>query len=123
MSDEPMKVIATYDNEAELETALALLQEAGIKVLTSRDTASASLFGQTPYELAEIAVPESQADEALGVLAQLETPPAWEEKPEKAITGWVCPGCDTVVTQEEPVCPECGTERGAVPAGGEEEED
>jgi hypothetical protein len=71
MSDEPMKVIAEYDDEAELEAALAVLNDAGIKVLTSRDQASASLFGQTPYELAQVAVPENRADEALRLLSEV----------------------------------------------------
>src|SRR5437762_3414319 len=39
MAHEPMKLIAEFDNEAEVETAVALLREAGIEVLTSRDEA------------------------------------------------------------------------------------
>jgi hypothetical protein len=118
MADEPMKLIAEYDDEAKAESAVALLREAGIKVLTSRDEASASVFGQTPYELTGLAVPESQVEEAEKVLAQLDNPPepGWEGEAEQAVEGWVCPGCDTVVPNDQTVCPECGTAR-AGPAG------
>src|SRR4051794_35501287 len=113
MANEPMKVIATYESEAELETALGLLREAGIQVLTSRDEGSAPLFGQTPYEMAQLAVPAAQADEALRVLAQVDAPlePGWEQEAEKAVDGWLCRNCDTVVNLEQTVCPECGTPR------------
>ncbi len=118
MANEPMKVIASYESEAELETALGLLREAGIQVLTSRDEGSAPLFGQTPYELAQLAVPASQVDEALRVLAQVDAPPepGWEQEAEQAVDGWVCRNCDTVVQQEQTLCPECGTARGEGPA-------
>jgi rubrerythrin len=125
MSDEPMKVIAEFDDEAELEAALTVLNEAGIEVLTSRDQASASLFGQTPYELAQVAVPENRADEALQLLSQVKPAPSSEaddegekEKAgyaEQAIDGWLCHNCDTVVAETEQVCPECGTPRSEQP--------
>jgi hypothetical protein len=123
MSDEPMKVIAEYDDEAEVQSALALLREAGIEVLTSRDGGSEVLFGQTPYELTGLAVPESRVEEAQRVLAQLDTPPeaGWEQEAEQAVEGWVCPGCDTVVPQDQDVCPECGTRRGETPPEDEKE--
>ena len=118
MINEPMKLLAEFDNEAEVETAVALLREAGIEVLTSRDQASASVFGQTPYELTGLAVPVSREAEARTVLAQLGAPPepGWEQMAEHAVDGWVCSGCDTVVPQGEAVCPECGTSRSAQPA-------
>jgi hypothetical protein len=117
MSEEPMRLIAEFDNEAEAEAAVALLKEAGIPVLTSRDEASASLFGQTPYELTGLAVPQSQEAEAQRVLAQLDGPlePGWEQQAEQAVDGWLCQNCDTVVAETEQVCPECGTPRSEQP--------
>ena len=39
----------------------------------------------------------------------------WEEAAEGAIEGWLCRGCDTVVSPDAQECPQCGMLRSAQP--------
>jgi hypothetical protein len=114
------EIIAEFASAAEANEALARLRAEGIEGMVAGDVPTAPNFAIVdPQQFVPITVAVTPADveRARQVLAGL--PAVDEEVSEEelaedakaAITGWICPSCDTEVPQDVAVCPECATPR------------
>lgn len=122
---EATKVIAEFENEPDAIAAQAALRTAGIEALLTNDNAVFfSLLGRLQFNPIRLAVPTSRAEAALLVLAQLDESPeaGWEEHAEGAIDGWLCFNCDTVMSEDELACTDCGTLRSEQPPEDDDDE-
>jgi hypothetical protein len=122
MSDEyeATTVIREYDNPTEALADHATLRAVGIEALLVGDVANAAhpdwVAGRLDYGPIQLAVPASKREAALEALQEEDvTEEGWEETAEGAIDGWLCHNCDTVVQQDESICPACGSLRSEQP--------
>jgi hypothetical protein len=117
---EHTEVVAEFDTPHEAHAALARLEEHGIGGTVTGvlpETGTINLFGVSPQGPITLAVAPAQAELARQILAGPPVPgeevteEELTEEAEEAVSGWICPSCDTEVAQDVAVCPECATPR------------
>lgn len=121
-------VIATFEDRAAAEAVQTVLREAGIEATLQGDVGSEAhpdlVAGHLHSEPIQMLVPAAQVEAAAAALKEAVAPPeeGWEQAAESAVDGWVCVNCDTVVDQNEAVCPTCGALRAEQPPQDDEDE-
>jgi hypothetical protein len=105
--------VANFPTEAEARLALGRLEAEGIAghVIPASDNLSRHAIVLPIHGGYDVVVAAGEAERARQVLllhAHQPVPPGWEDEAERAIDGWICPGCDTPVSMNEAFCPECG---------------
>jgi hypothetical protein len=122
------EAIATFPTEAEARLALGRLDEEGIRgdVVPASDNLERSAIVLPIHDGYKLLVASGEAERARRVLflfAQQQVPPGWEDEAERAIDGWICPGCDTAVSMNEAFCHECGASCPGVTVQDDEDDD
>jgi len=113
-------VLDEFDTPHDAHAAQARLEAHGIESTVTGvlpDTGGVNLFGVAPQGPITLAVSPADAERARQVLAGPPVPDEevseqeLAEEAESAITGWMCPTCDTEVPPDLAFCPECDTPR------------
>ena len=112
---EPVVTVGKYTDAMAANMAHAQLQAEGIRATLTGDLPS--MFpGNVTLTQYQLQVAESDRERALQVLfdgEHEELDPNWEANIEKE-GGWVCSLCGSVLQDDQEMCPDCLTERGAV---------
>jgi hypothetical protein len=127
MSEESQAVIATFEDQTAALAVQAVLREAGIEATLIGDVGDQAhpdwVAGHVHSTPIQLVVPADQVEAAAKALEEATAPPeeGWEKDAEAAVDGWVCLTCDTVVPQDQPACPVCGSLRAEQPQEDDEE--